>query len=262
MKAGSKALAAAAAGALATYFLDPEEGRRRRALARDRIRSGFGEGDVPRQEHWSPATRVLAGGGGALAALYGLARRSPGALLLAAAGGALLVRAATDMDMKRLLGRGGRRGFDFRKTLHIAAPVDRVFAFWSDFANFPKVMRNVREVSRTRDGNWHWEVAGPLGASVHWDAAVTQSVPNERIAWATIPGAQVQHAGTVRFEPEGGGTRLQVEMSYNPPAGALGHAVASLFGADPDAEMDEDLMRLKSYLETGAPARDAAQART
>lgn len=34
-------LVAAAAGALATYFLDPEQGRRRRAVTRDRMASGM-----------------------------------------------------------------------------------------------------------------------------------------------------------------------------------------------------------------------------
>ena len=49
-------------------------------------------------------------------------------------------------------------------------------------------------------------------------------------------------------------------MSYNPPAGALGHAVAELFGADPKHEMDDDLMRMKSFIETGGnPRRGAAR---
>ncbi|MPZ46434.1 MAG: hypothetical protein GEV05_24210 [Betaproteobacteria bacterium] len=55
------------------------------------------------------------------------------------------------------------------------------------------------------------------------------------------------------------GMWLQVEMSYNPLGGAAGHAVASLFGTDPGAEMDDDLMRLKAFFETGKPARDAAR---
>jgi uncharacterized membrane protein len=42
-----------------------------------------------------------------------------------------------------------------------------------------------------------------------------------------------------------------VRMSYHPPGGAIGHAVASLFGADPKAAMDDDLARLKSLLEVG-----------
>jgi uncharacterized membrane protein len=40
-------------------------------------------------------------------------------------------------------------------------------------------------------------------------------------------------------------------MTYKPPAGLLGHYVSSLFGADPKSEMDQDLARLKSLIETG-----------
>jgi uncharacterized membrane protein len=211
------------------------------------------------QQHWAPATRLMVGLAGASLALYGLARRALTSPLFLAAGGALLARAATNMEARRLLGWGGRRSIDFIKTLHIAAPLEEVFAFWANFENFPKFMRNVREVRKNRDDSWHWEVAGPLGATVRWDSTVTRLVPNELIAWATVPGAQVQHAGRVLFQKEGDGTRLQVEMGYNPAGGALGHAVASLFGADPLTEMDEDLMRLKAYFETGTPARDAAR---
>jgi uncharacterized membrane protein len=48
-------------------------------------------------------------------------------------------------------------------------------------------------------------------------------------------------------------------MSYNPPAGVLGHAIAELFGVDPKHEMDDDLMRMKSFIETGVHPHDAAQ---
>jgi len=40
-------------------------------------------------------------------------------------------------------------------------------------------------------------------------------------------------------------------MWYRPPAGVLGHYVASLFGADPKSEMDDDMVRLKSLIEIG-----------
>jgi uncharacterized membrane protein len=49
-------------------------------------------------------------------------------------------------------------------------------------------------------------------------------------------------------------------MSYTPPAGAVGHAVARLFGADPKSELNDDLMRMKVFLETGRRPRDAAGA--
>jgi uncharacterized membrane protein len=66
----------------------------------------------------------------------------------------------------------------------------------------------------------------------------------------------------IHFERVNGGTRLDIKMSYNPPAGALGHVVAKLFGADPKTKLDEDLLRMKTFLETGKAAHDAAAGRT
>jgi uncharacterized membrane protein len=89
----------------------------------------------------------------------------------------------------------------------------------------------------------------------------TRLEPNKLIAWRTLPGSAVEHAGLLRFEPTEGGTRVFVTMNYTPPAGALGHAVARLFGADPKSELDDDLMRMKVFLETGRRAHDASAAR-
>jgi len=40
-------------------------------------------------------------------------------------------------------------------------------------------------------------------------------------------------------------------LSYNPPAGAIGHAAAWLLGQDLKTALDEDMVRLKSFLEHG-----------
>ena len=213
-----------------------------------------------KQEHWAPATRMLVGGAGALMALYGITRRAPLAIVMAGSGLGMIARAVTNVDAARLLGLSGRRSVDFTKTLRVAAPLEQVYAFWSNFENFPRFMRNVRAVHRNRDGTWHWQVAGPLGKTVHWDAAVTQQIPNKGIAWVTDPGSEIEHAGLVLFQHDNGGTRVRVEMTYSPPAGILGHVVAALFGSDPQTEMDEDLARVKAFLETGKPPRDAAHA--
>lgn len=206
---------------------------------------------------WSPTARIAAGAAGGAITAYSLMRRPAAAPLLALAGIVLLARAATNLDMKRLTGRRGRRGIDFTKTLQIQAPVDDVFSFWSNFENLPRFMRNVRSVRKNQDTTWRWVVAGPLGTSVEWDARVTQYIPGQVISWATTDGSSIEHAGIVRFQPHGTGTQLHVRISYRPPAGALGHAVASLFGADPQTEMNEDLMRIKAFFESGRPARDA-----
>jgi hypothetical protein len=44
-----------------------------------------------------------------------------------------------------------------------------------------------------------------------------------------------------------------------PPGGAIGEAVARLFGGDARSEMDDDLQRMKALIETGRFPHDAAQ---
>ena len=81
---------------------------------------------------------------------------------------------------------------------------------------------------------------------------MTEYVPNQRLAWRSVPGSLIDTSGVVRFDEDpAGGTRLLIRMSYCPPAGMFGHAVASLFGADPKSEINDDMVRLKSLIEIG-----------
>ncbi len=214
------------------------------------------------QQNWSPAARLAAGTAGTAALAYGIAKHKPLSLGLGAAGAALLARSVTNTELQRLIGfGGGRTAVTIDKAINVNAPVDVLFNLWSNFENFPRFMTNVLEVRNINDRTSHWKVAGPAGVPVEWDAEITKVVPNEMIAWKSVEGSPVANAGYVLFEPnDDGTTEVSVRLSYNPPAGAIGHAVAKAFGADPKASMDDDLMRMKSLLETGQPPRDAAQA--
>jgi uncharacterized membrane protein len=214
------------------------------------------------QSHWAPATRLLAGASGCGLMANCLARRTPGAALLGTLGFGLFLRAVANLPVAQLLGlRGGREGIRFLKTITIAGPAERVFAFWSNFENFPRFMRHVREVRDLGNRRSRWTVEGPAGVPVWWDAVVTRTIPGRELAWESVPGSAVAHAGVVQFQPNAdGSTRVHIRMSYLPPGGVLGHAVAALFGADPKREMDDDLMRMKTFLETGVRPHDAAEA--
>ena len=213
-----------------------------------------------RQENWTPAARLLVSAVGGSLAVYGARRRDPLSALLGFAGLAMLTRAVTNTELKRLAGREGRRAVDIQKTINICAPIDVVFTFLTDFENWPRFMTHVREVRRTAPGRQHWVVDGPAGTTVEWDAEITRSIDNELVSWRSVDGSTVQHAGTLRVDPnEDGTTRAQIQMSYNPPAGAAGHAIAVLFRADPKHQLDDDLARLKTTIETGTPPRDAAR---
>jgi uncharacterized membrane protein len=213
------------------------------------------------QQRWAPGPRLLAGAAGGGLICYGIARRGPSGLLAGVAGAAVLARAATNRRLARLTRvRAGRRAVEVQKHLVLDAPVQAVWALWEDYQSFPRFMANVREVRKHEGGRSHWTVAGPLGTRVSWDAEETRRVPNELLAWKSVSGAAVQHAGVVRLEPVAGDrTRIEVTLSYNPVAGAAGHAVASILGADPKKRLDEDLLRMKTLLEQGRPPHDAAK---
>ena len=194
------------------------------------------------QQNWSPTARLLIG----------------------AVGAGLLLRAVTNRELKRLVGtEGAGRGVEIEKTINIAAPPARVFEFWSKWENFPRFMKNVREVRDLGNNRSHWVVEGPAGVPVEWDAVVSRWEPYEVLGWRSEPGSMVENAGIIRFTPnEDGSTKVEIRLSYNPPAGALGHLVAKLFGADAKSEMDQDLLRVKTLIEAGNSQHEAGENRS
>jgi uncharacterized membrane protein len=176
------------------------------------------------QASWSPATRFIAGTAGGTLALYGLRQLNIFGTAVSALGSAVLACALTNMQFKRLIGVGaGRRAVTIHKIINVEAPVEEVFAFWSNYQNFPRFMSNVRQIQETGNNRSHWVVAGPGGVPVEWNAVVTNYVPNQSLGWKTAPDSPIQHAGIVRFESNPNGTtRVEVRMSYNPVELAMG----------------------------------------
>jgi uncharacterized membrane protein len=168
-------------------------------------------------------------------------------------GAALLSRAVCNRELRYLIGLGdGARAVELDKAIHIQAPPEEVFRHISDYEKLSCFMTHLKEVRKVSDSRSHWVAEGPGGIPVSWDAEITRSIPNKLVAWRSLPGSTVDMEGVVRVDPNAnGGTRLSVRMWYKPPAGILGHRVASLLSADPKSEMDDDMVRLKSLIELG-----------
>lgn len=266
-----------ALGASLAYLLDPEAGERRRGRLRSRIQERLGDGwadtqptvgvpvghygsrrgDIPglqsatleRRSGLGSVDRVLALTGGVLA-LYGFARRGLVGMVARTVGAGMLwseMREARTGTGETVQER--RRTVDIQKSLFIGAPVDRVYDFWTDYENFPLFMSNVREVRDLGAGRSRWVVTGPGGVPIEWESVLTEQTPRETLGWRSLPGSMLENAGTVRFRSEGAGTRVDLRLCYNPPAGGAGQAVAELLGADPRGKLNEDLGRLKALLE-------------
>jgi len=204
------------------------------------------------RREWRPASRLLGGAAGASMLLSGLGRAGLVGRALTLGGGGLLARAAFNLPFSRLVGLGKAPApVELHKTFTVEAPVEDVFSFFTHVENFPRFMQHVRQVKPLPDGRSHWVVEGPAGIPVQWDAEITRTVPNDVFAWKTSEGSPIHHAGIAKFERWNGGTRIDMRVTYRPVAGVVGHAVATLLGANPKRALDEDMLRFKSLIERG-----------
>jgi uncharacterized membrane protein len=138
------------------------------------------------------------------------------------------------------------------KTITIGRPPSEVYEFWRNLENLPRFMAHLESVT-VQNGTSTWRAKGPAGTTVEWQAEVVMDRPSEAIGWRSIEGARVPNRGVVRFQPAPGerGTQVTVELKYDPPGGAVGAAIAKLFGEEPAQQIAGDLRRLKQVLETG-----------
>lgn len=174
---------------------------------------------------------------------------------LAAATAAVAGVTLLDIHASRRLDRleRGDRADRFEASIAIDRSRDEVYRFWRDLKNMPRFMPRLTSVEEKADGTSHWVARMPGGPSAEWDAETFEDRPGELIAWRTLPGATVAHAGAVRFVDAPGkrGTAVRLEMGFDPPGGPIGALAASLFGELPRQQMQNDLRRLKQLLETG-----------
>jgi len=131
-----------------------------------------------------------------------------------------------------------------------------LYAFWRNFANLPRFMKNLDSVQVFDNERSHWTIKGLTGAKIEWDAEIYNEIPNQLISWRSTENADVVNAGTVRFieAPSKRGTDVRITMNYNPPGGAIGSTVAELFGNKIESAIKDDLRRFKQLMEAGEVA--------
>jgi uncharacterized membrane protein len=148
-----------------------------------------------------------------------------------------------------------------RRSLNINRSPQACYRFWRDFENFPSFMQHVDEVSLLDATRSRWRVHAPFGHPVEWNTEIVSDVPSQQLSWRTLPDAEIEHAGVVRFAPGigGRGTRIEIDLSYLAPPGKTGALLEKLFGEDPSEQVDQDLRRFKQLIEAGEIATTTGQ---
>jgi uncharacterized membrane protein len=215
--------------------------------------------------------RMISTISGAALALFGLARRSPLGVALAALGGTLLYRgmsghcpAYQSMGISTAPSHTKsaiHAGVHLERSITVDRPAAELYHFWRNFENLPRFMHHLESVRVLDNRRSHWVANAPAGRVVEWDAEIINERENELIAWHSLEGADVDHAGSVRFRPapQGRGTEIRVSLQYYPPAGKVGATLAKLLGEAPEQQIHDDLRRFKQIMETGEVAMTQGQ---
>ena len=145
------------------------------------------------------------------------------------------------------------QGTKVEQSVTINRPVLEVYRFWRNFENLPRFMDHLEAVTVIDDTRSHWVAKGPAGTRVEWFADIHNEIDDELIAWRSLPGSEINNAGSVHFAPsaDGLGTEVHVVLSYEPPAGKVGVAFAKLLGEEPSNQVADDLRRLKQVMDAG-----------
>jgi uncharacterized membrane protein len=214
--------------------------------------------------------RIVSGVAAAAVAAVGIRRKRLRPFLLPLAGN-LLSRAVTGRcAVNRALGRNSARrprasrvasvargeGIKVEKSVIVSRPAEELYRFWRNFENLPRFMDHLESVTVLDENRSHWVAKAPAGTKVEWDATIHNEIENQLIAWRSLPGADVNNAGSVHFTPVAGGeaTEVRVVLSYEPPAGKVGAAVARLLGEEPSTQVEDDLRRFKQVAEAAEPS--------
>ncbi|MGH2811064.1 MAG: SRPBCC family protein, partial [Actinomycetota bacterium] len=131
------------------------------------------------------------------------------------------------------------------KSVDVFVPVTTAYNQWTQFEEFPKFMEGVEQVQQLDDSHLKW-VAEIGGQTRRWQAEITDQIPDQKIAWTSIEGAQ--NAGTVTFEPLAENrTRVNLTMDFEPEGVTekIGDATGIV-----ENQVENDLERFKSLIET------------
>jgi uncharacterized membrane protein len=233
---------------------------RQRQLARSRDEQQRGT-HLP--ENISETERWISLGAGSLLLLSGLTRFNMRGLLLGLMGGGLIQRGLTGhcyayealgmntSERKPSTAVPAQQGIKLEKSIHVGRPAEELYHFWRDFENLPRIMPYLESVEVIDDQRSHWVAQGVGGATVEWDAEIINERPSEMIAWRSLPGGDIETAGSVHFKslPGETGTDVVVSMKYNPPGGKLAANLAEFMGVGAIEKIEESLQRFKDLME-------------
>jgi uncharacterized membrane protein len=130
-----------------------------------------------------------------------------------------------------------------KESVVVDAPVDMAYNQWTQFEEFPRFMEGVKSVRQLDDTHLEW--VAEIGGEEHtWQAEIVEQTPDRVVSWRARDGKY--NSGKVTFAPEGDGTLVDVEMTYDTEGWK--ESAGSALGFD-SRRVQGDLERFKEFIE-------------
>lgn len=127
----------------------------------------------------------------------------------------------------------------------VNVPVETAYNQWTQFEEFPRFMDGVKKVEQLDDRRLRWH-ATVGGVDKSWEAEITEQIPDARIAWRSVEGAD--NAGVVTFHRlSDTRTRVMLQLEYE-PEGVI-EKVGDVVGVA-GSKVRGDLGRFKEFIES------------
>jgi uncharacterized membrane protein len=234
---------------------------------RPRVERGLQEHTFPPNRRMEPAgmadlERWISGLGGATMLWYGMQQRGLSRWSLTVLGAGLIYQGvsgdnllgylpmAQDNPVLRSLSSAPTE-LRVRKSLTINRSANELYTYWRNLENLPIFMKHVKAVHDLGNGRSHWVVEALQNMEMEWDAQITEDRTNEMIAWETLPGAELQNSGYVKFIPTAHGTEVSVSIHYDPPGAMLGRLAGGAVKFIAEQQIKEEIRNFKRLMETG-----------
>ncbi|MFD9371780.1 SRPBCC family protein [Streptomyces sp. NPDC060020] len=132
-----------------------------------------------------------------------------------------------------------------KESIEVDVPVTTAYDQWTQFESFPEFMDAVQRIEQRTDTLTHW-VTKIAGVEREFDAEITEQVPDQKVAWATV-GGETEQSGLVTFRRiDPAHTEVTLMMDFDPDG--MSEHIGDTLGFV-DRQLKGDLWRFKHFIE-------------
>ena len=143
---------------------------------------------------------------------------------------------------------------NIRTSLSINAPRKFVYDTWRNLENLPHFLKHIKKIKVTDDIHSHWVLKTPGKIpSVEWNAEIIDQEDARELSWRSLPGSMIETAGKINFADTLNATQVLIMISYRPPAGFIGSAIAKFLNPSLKKMIEDDILKFKNYVEQKKP---------